>query len=33
VIDVDRLGRWMDGVGLAPGEHVEHRFVSGGTQN
>jgi aminoglycoside phosphotransferase (APT) family kinase protein len=34
VIDVDRLARWMDEAGLAgKGEPVEHRFVSGGTQN
>jgi aminoglycoside phosphotransferase (APT) family kinase protein len=34
VIDVGRLGEWMDGVGLAgAGEPIEHRFVSGGTQN
>jgi aminoglycoside phosphotransferase (APT) family kinase protein len=33
VIDVDRLGSWMDTVGLAPGAPIEHRFVSGGTQN
>jgi aminoglycoside phosphotransferase (APT) family kinase protein len=33
VIDVDRLATWMDGVGLAKGEPVEHRFISGGTQN
>jgi aminoglycoside phosphotransferase (APT) family kinase protein len=33
VIDVDRLAAWMDGAGLAPGEPIEHRFVSGGTQN
>jgi aminoglycoside phosphotransferase (APT) family kinase protein len=34
VIDVERLARWMDEAGLAgKGEPVEHRFVSGGTQN
>jgi aminoglycoside phosphotransferase (APT) family kinase protein len=34
VIDVDRLAAWMDGEGLpGKGEPVEHRFVSGGTQN
>jgi aminoglycoside phosphotransferase (APT) family kinase protein len=34
VIDVERLGSWMDGVGLAgKGEPIEHRFVSGGSQN
>jgi hypothetical protein len=34
VIDLDRLAGWMDGLGLAgQGEPIEHRFVSGGTQN
>src|SRR5947207_4984528 len=34
VIDVDRLVRWMDDEGLAgKGEPVEHRFISGGSQN
>jgi len=34
VIDVDRLGRWMDDEGLpGKGEPVEHRFISGGSQN
>ena len=34
MIDVERLARWMDDVGLpGKGEPVEHRFVSGGTQN
>jgi aminoglycoside phosphotransferase (APT) family kinase protein len=34
VIDVDRLAIWMDGEGLpGKGEPIEHRFVSGGTQN
>lgn len=33
MIDVERLAAWMDGAGLAPAEPVEHRFVSGGTQN
>jgi aminoglycoside phosphotransferase (APT) family kinase protein len=33
VIDTDRLASWMDGVGLAKGEPIEHRFISGGTQN
>jgi len=34
VIDVERLARWMDEAGLpGKGEPVEHRFVSGGTQN
>jgi len=34
VIDFGRLARWMDEAGLdGKGEPVEHRFVSGGTQN
>jgi aminoglycoside phosphotransferase (APT) family kinase protein len=33
VIDTDRLATWMDGVGLAKGEPIEHTFISGGTQN
>jgi aminoglycoside phosphotransferase (APT) family kinase protein len=34
VIDIERLDAWLDDVGLAgKGEPVEHRFVSGGTQN
>jgi aminoglycoside phosphotransferase (APT) family kinase protein len=34
VIDVDRLGAWMDDEGLpGKGEPVEHRFISGGSQN
>ena len=34
MIDVDRLGRWLDGEGLpGKGEPVEHRFISGGSQN
>jgi aminoglycoside phosphotransferase (APT) family kinase protein len=33
MIDLDRLATWMDGQGLGVGEPVEHRFVSGGTQN
>ena len=34
MIDAERLARWMDEAGLAgKGEPVEHRFVSGGTQN
>jgi aminoglycoside phosphotransferase (APT) family kinase protein len=34
VIDIDALAAWMDGVGLAgKGEPIEHRFISGGTQN
>jgi aminoglycoside phosphotransferase (APT) family kinase protein len=34
VIDVDRLGAWMDAEGLpGAGGPIEHRFISGGTQN
>ena len=33
MIDVERLATWMDGAGLAKGEPVELRFISGGTQN
>ena len=33
MIDVDKLATWMDGAGLAKGEPIEHRFISGGTQN
>jgi aminoglycoside phosphotransferase (APT) family kinase protein len=34
VIDFDRLASWMDGIGLAgKGEPIEHRFLSGGSQN
>jgi aminoglycoside phosphotransferase (APT) family kinase protein len=34
VIDMERLGRWMDERGLAGrGEPIEHRFISGGSQN
>jgi aminoglycoside phosphotransferase (APT) family kinase protein len=34
VIDLHRLGRWMDDQGLpGRGEPIEHRFLSGGTQN
>jgi aminoglycoside phosphotransferase (APT) family kinase protein len=33
VIDADRLASWMDGAGLAKGEPVELRIISGGTQN
>jgi aminoglycoside phosphotransferase (APT) family kinase protein len=34
VIDVERLGAWMDEAGL-PGrrEKLEHRFITGGSQN
>jgi aminoglycoside phosphotransferase (APT) family kinase protein len=34
VIDIDRLATWMDDVGLpGKGEPIEHRYVSGGSQN
>jgi aminoglycoside phosphotransferase (APT) family kinase protein len=33
VIDIERLATWMDGEGLAKGEPIEHRFISGGSQN
>jgi hypothetical protein len=34
VIDLHRLGRWMDDQGLpGRGEPIEHRFLSGSTQN
>ena len=34
MIDVEGLGRWMDDVGLpGKGAPIEHRFVSGGSQN
>ena len=34
MIDLSRFASWMDDAGLAgKGEPVEHRFVSGGTQN
>jgi len=34
VIDFDRLATWMDGMGLpGKGEPIEHRFLSGGSQN
>src|SRR5205085_12384341 len=30
----DRLGKWMDAEGIgAAGEPIEHRYVSGGSQN
>lgn len=33
-LDLDRLVAWMDGQGLpGHGEPLEHRFISGGTQN
>jgi aminoglycoside phosphotransferase (APT) family kinase protein len=34
VIDTERLAAWMDDAGLAgKGEPIEHRYVSGGSQN
>ena len=34
MIDVERLARWMDDEGLpGKGDPVEHRFISGGSQN
>src|SRR5215469_147627 len=34
VIDFHRLADWMDGLGLpGAGAPLEHRFLSGGTQN
>jgi aminoglycoside phosphotransferase (APT) family kinase protein len=33
VIDVVRLGRWMDDAGLSKGGPVEARYISGGSQN
>ncbi len=34
VIDLDRLANWMDEVGLpGKGEPIEHRYLSGGSQN
>ena len=33
MIDIDRLATWMDDRDLGAGLAIEHRFVSGGTQN
>jgi aminoglycoside phosphotransferase (APT) family kinase protein len=34
VIDFDRLGDWLDGMGLpGKGDPIEHRYISGGSQN
>ena len=34
MIDIDRLATWMDGIGLpGKGAPVEHRFITGGSQN
>jgi aminoglycoside phosphotransferase (APT) family kinase protein len=32
-LDVEKLATWMDGEGLGKGEPIEHRFISGGSQN
>jgi len=33
LVDLDRLGAWMDGEGLAPGEITDVERLTGGTQN
>ena len=34
MIDLERLARWLDDEGLpGKGEALEHRFISGGSQN
>ena len=33
IADVDRLIAWMDAEGLGAGESLEHRYISGGSQN
>jgi len=34
VIDIDRLATWLDGTDLpGKGEPIEHRYISGGSQN
>ena len=33
MIDLDRLGPWLDEQGLGTGEPIECGFVSGGSQN
>ncbi|WP_257013415.1 phosphotransferase family protein [Rhodococcus sp. ACPA4] len=33
MIDFQRLSDWMDGEGLGKGAPLEHRYLSGGTQN
>ncbi|MGW0661872.1 phosphotransferase family protein [Streptodolium elevatio] len=33
LLDPARLGTWLDGLGLAPGEPVEHSALSGGKSN
>ena len=32
-IDLEALAAWMDDNGLAKGAPIEHRFISGGSQN
>jgi aminoglycoside phosphotransferase (APT) family kinase protein len=32
-LDVEKLATWMDGEGLGKGEPIDHRFISGGSQN
>ena len=32
-LDLEKLATWMDGEGLGKGEPIEHRFISGGSQN
>jgi aminoglycoside phosphotransferase (APT) family kinase protein len=32
-IDLEALGAWMDDQGLAKGAPIEHRYISGGSQN
>jgi len=32
-IDIERLGAWMDAEGLGKGATIEHRYISGGSQN
>jgi aminoglycoside phosphotransferase (APT) family kinase protein len=32
-LDVEKLAAWMDGERLGKGEPIEHRFISGGSQN
>jgi len=33
IADVERLTAWMDAEGLGVGEALEHRYISGGSQN
>ena len=33
IADVDRLVAWMDAQGLGTGAPLEHRYISGGSQN